>query len=143
MPADVTRLRDFLQDADLTLAGLDASTVRLWIEVDDHDEVVGSTGFELSADGDHALIRSVAVAPGRRAGGAGSRLARFALDQARAAGATRAWLFSRRSGPFWEKLGFVGADRAELARALPAAHQVVLFERTGQLHREVAWSREL
>jgi N-acetylglutamate synthase-like GNAT family acetyltransferase len=137
--ADVARVRDFLREADLTLAGLDAPAVRLWVELGD-GQIVGSTGFELSADGRHALIRSVAVAPGRRTAGAGSRLAQHALDEARAAGAGRAWLFSRRSGPFWEKLGFTGADRDELAKLLPHAHQVRLFVETGQLGREVAWS---
>jgi N-acetylglutamate synthase-like GNAT family acetyltransferase len=140
--ADVARVRDFLREADLTLAGLDAPAVRLWVELGD-GQIVGSTGFELSADGKHALIRSVAVAPGRRAAGAGSSLARIALDEARATGASRAWLFSRRSGPFWQKLGFVGADRDDLAQALPDAHQVVLFKRTGQLGREIAWSLAL
>lgn len=141
-PGDVARMRDFLERVDLTLAGLDASAVRLWVELDD-GEIVGSTGFELSGDGEHALIRSVAVAPGRRAVGAGSRLAQLALDEARAAGVRRAWLFSRRSGPFWQKLGFAAADRDELAAALPDAHQVVLFRQTGQLEREVAWSLTL
>ncbi|REK74035.1 GNAT family N-acetyltransferase [Aeromicrobium endophyticum] len=136
-------VREFLQRVDLTLAGLDAPAVRLWAERDDRNEIVGSTGFELSADGEHALIRSVAVAPGRRAVGAGTRLAQLALDEARAAGVRRAWLFSRRSGPFWQKLGFTSADRDELAAALPDAHQVVLFRQTGQLEREVAWSRAL
>ena len=141
-PGDVARVRDFLRESDLTLAGLDAPAVRLWIELDD-GEVVGSTGFERSADGAHALIRSVAVAPGRRSSGAGSRLAQLALDEARAAGVRRAWLFSRRSGPFWQKLGFARADRDELAAVLPDAHQVALFDQTGQLERDVAWSRTL
>ena len=141
-PGDVASVRKFLRRVDLTLAGLDAPGVRLWIELDD-GEIVGSTGFELSADGEHALIRSVAVAPGRRALGAGSRLAQLALDEARAAGVRRAWLFSRRSGPFWQKLDFVAADRDELAAALPDAHQVGLFRQGGQLEREVAWSRAL
>ncbi|MBP2389958.1 GNAT family N-acetyltransferase [Aeromicrobium fastidiosum] len=139
----MARVRDFLRSVDLTLAGLDAPAVRLWVEHDERGEIIGSTGFEVSADGRNALIRSVAVAPGRRAAGAGSRLARHALDEARASGADRAWLFSRRSGPFWQSLGFARADRHELAAALPDAHQVVLFTQTGQLDREVAWSRVL
>ena len=48
-PADVARARDFLREADLTLAGLDSPAVRLWVEHDD-GQIVGSTGFELSAD---------------------------------------------------------------------------------------------
>lgn len=100
-------------------------------------------GFQLSADGDHAFIRSVAVAPEHRTAGAGSRLARYAMEQARVAGAGRAWLFSRRSGPFWQKLGFTSADRHQLATALPETHQVRLFVESGQLEREVAWSQAL
>ncbi|MDN4597256.1 GNAT family N-acetyltransferase [Leifsonia virtsii] len=143
LAADVADVRGFLQQADLTLAGLDEPTVALWVERDDTGTIVGSTGFELSRDGAHALVRSVAVAPGRRASGAGSRLALFAIEQARAAGAGRAWLFSRRSGGFWQKLGFASADREELAAALPDAYQVRLFTESGQLDREVAWSLAL
>lgn len=140
---DVDPLRAFLRDADLTLAGLDEPTVHLWIEQDEAGTVIGSTGFELSRDGTHALIRSVAVAPDRRAAGAGSRLAMFALEQAAQAGASCAWLFSRRSGPFWQKLGFTNADRERLAAVLPETQQVRLFVGTGQLGTEVAWSRTL
>jgi len=138
--ADVDDVREFLREADLTLAGLDASTVHLWVERGSRGEIVGSTGFELSLDGRHALIRSVAVAPDLRASGVGSGLARFAIERARDAGAGRVWLFSRRSGPFWQKLGFTSADRAELVAALPDTHQVRLFVDSGQLQCEVAWS---
>lgn len=62
-----------------------------------------------SADGRHALIRSVAVHPSKRSLGRGSELARFALARASEEGATHAWLFSR----------------------------------TGQLDREIAWSRPI
>jgi len=143
--AAVTDLRAFLAAADLTLAGLDAASPRLhlWIDRDPTGTIVGSTGYESSADGAHALIRSVAVAATGRTRGAGLRLARHALTQAAAAGADHAWLFSRRSGPFWQKLGITAADRDALAAALPDAHQVQLFRATGQLAREVAWSRPL
>jgi N-acetylglutamate synthase-like GNAT family acetyltransferase len=141
--ADVDALRSFLRAVDLTLAGLDEPAVTIWLDRDADSEIIGSTGFELSNDRQHALIRSVAVAPGHRAAGAGSRLARYAMDQARSMGATRAWLFSRRSGPFWQQLGFANADKYELAAALPETHQVRLFVESGQLEREVAWSRPL
>ncbi|PPG15607.1 MULTISPECIES: GNAT family N-acetyltransferase [unclassified Rathayibacter] len=142
-PADVDAARAFLAAADLTLAGIDSPSVRLWLERDRSGRVVGSTGWEPSTDGSHALIRSVAVASDRRASGAGSRLARHALADAARSGARRAWLFSRRSGPFWRSLGFEPADRDELAAALAATHQVRLFTESGQLGREVAWSRAL
>ena len=141
--ADVAALTSFLREVDLTLSGLDSPSVRLWLERDERGEVVGSAGYEISADGEHVLIRSVAVSPSQRSRGRGSELARFALDHATAAGAKTAWLFSRRSGPFWRSLGFAPADRAELAEALADTHQVRLFRQTGQLGREVAWSRSL
>jgi len=148
MSADLGDLRDlraFLAASDLTLAGLDAPSphLHLWIDRDPSGTIVGSTGYESSADDTHALIRSVAVAETGRTRGAGSRLARHALAEAAATGADHAWLFSRRSGPFWQKLGFIPADRDALAAALPDTHQVQLFRATGQLAREVAWSRSL
>ena len=140
---DLPELTAFLAAVDLTRSGLDAPTVRLWVDRDPDGQIVGSTGYELSDDGAHALIRSVAVSPSRRAQGTGRELARFALDRAAQEGARRAWLFSRRSGPFWQALQFTPADRDDLASALAQTHQVRLFVQTGQLHREVAWSRAL
>jgi len=142
-PADVDGLLAFLDASDLTLSGLDSPAVRLWIDRGPDGQIVGSTGYELSDSGRDALIRSVAVDPACRARGTGTRLAAFALDRAREDGAARAWLFSRRSGPFWQKLGFETANRDELAAALATTEQVRLFASTGQLSREVAWSRSL
>lgn len=142
-PDDLEELSAFLREVDLTLSGLDARGVRLWIERDEHGAIIGSAGYEISADGRHALIRSVAVGPMRRERGRGTALARFSLDRAAEEGASTAWLFSRRSGPFWQGLGFAPADREELAAALAGTHQVRLFRQTGQLDREVAWSRAL
>lgn len=140
---DVEDLTAFLREVDLTLSGLDAAGVRLWIERDGTGTVVGSTGYELSRDGRHALIRSVAVGPAERSRGRGSALATFALERAAEEGATTAWLFSRRSGAFWQGLGFEPADRDRLADALADTHQVRLFQQTGQLQREIAWSLRL
>ena len=141
--AHVAELTVFLRDVDLTLSGLDAPEVRLWVERDGAGRIVGATGYEISPDRRHALIRSVAVSPDRRSTGRGSALARVALARAAAEGATTAWLISRRSGPFWQALGFAPADRSALAAALADSHQVRLFRATGQLDREVAWSRPL
>lgn len=142
-PGDVGQLRQFLHDADLTVSGLEAGSARLWVTRDGYGAIIGSAGYELSGDARQALIRSVAVAPSSRSAGLGSRLARFALWQAAEAGAESAWLFSRRSGPFWQRLGFAAASRDELAEALAETHQVQQFARTGQLDQEQAWHRRL
>ncbi|RIJ55196.1 GNAT family N-acetyltransferase, partial [Clavibacter lycopersici] len=78
---DVEALHAFLAAADLTVSGLDDPGVRLWIRRDADGRVTASTGFELSADGRHALIRSVAVAAELRSAGLGSELARHALAE--------------------------------------------------------------
>lgn len=142
-PSDARTLAGFLQVVDLTLSGLDSPTVRLWVERGVGGEIVASTGYEISTDREHALIRSVAVDPSQRSAGKGSDLARFAFERAAEEGASTAWLFSRRSGPFWRSLGCTPADRNELANVLGQTHQVRLFKETGQLDREVAWSRPL
>lgn len=142
-PSDLVALRVLLIEADPTRAGSEAPGVRLRVERNAVGSLIGSTGYELSEDGEHALIRSVAVAPGSRGSGAGPRLAHHALMEATADGATRAWSFSRRSGPFWANLGFSVADRHDLASALPVTHQVQLFIKTGRPDREIAWSRPL
>lgn len=142
-PADRADIEAFLRLVDLTVSGLDAPSVHLWVERDAAGAVSATTGFEQGADGRNVLIRSVAVHPAARGGGRGTALARRAIDEAAAHRASRAWLFSRRSGPFWQGLGFAPADRDELAAVLSDAHQVRLFRATGQLGREVAWSMPL
>lgn len=141
---DMEDISEFLRIADLTLSGLDSPSVHLWIARDETSgEIFATTGYESSDDGCHALIRSVAVGPSLRGTGIGLKLARFAMDRAAEGGAEQAWLFSRRSGPFWQKVGFISAETNDLALALASTHQVQLFTETGQLQREVAWSRRL
>ncbi len=140
-PADQSDLTAFLTRVDLTTTGLEDPSVRIWLQLDADGRIEATTGFELS--GHDALIRSVAVHPSLRGTRLGTALARFALDRAAESGATRAWLFSRRSGPFWMRLGFEQADPDELARALAETRQVAAFAASGQLAREIAYSRSL
>lgn len=141
---EIDEITGFLRDCDLTVSGLDAPSTRLWtLREPAAGKMIALTGFELSSDGADALIRSVAVHPEHRGHRLGHRLAQFAVDEARCAGASRAWLFSRRSGGFWQKLGFTSTDVQDLASALESTHQVKLFTQTGQLLNEVAWTRPL
>ena len=142
-PGEAEELGAFLGLCDLTVSGVDSPSVALWIVRGTAGRIVGSTGFELSSSRRDALVRSVAVHPDFRGTGTGLKLAQFALDAATAAGAERAWLFSRRSGEFWMRLGFVRTTTDELGGALSGTHQVDLFRETGQLEREVAWTKKL
>lgn len=138
---DVLELTGFLRAVDLTVSGVDDPHLHVWIARDADGRIEASTGFEIVDT--HALIRSVAVAPSLRGEGLGLQLAQFALDRTHDAGARRAWLFSRRSGPFWRKLGFAIADGDELSTLLAETHQVRAFMASGQLQREIAWARPL
>jgi N-acetylglutamate synthase-like GNAT family acetyltransferase len=140
-PGDAFALGEFLRSLDLTTAGLDDPDVFLWIDLDPDGRIVACTGFELADE--QALIRSVGVAPQLRRFGRGAELARFALAQAASAGARRAWLMSRRSGAFWQKLGFEPADIHQLTAALLSTSQVKAFAASGQLDYETAWTRAL
>lgn len=68
-------LTEFLSEVDLTLSGLDAPSVRLWIERDDRGRIVGSTGYEISSDRQHALIRTHQVRLFQRTGQVGREVA--------------------------------------------------------------------
>ena len=139
--ADAFSLGEFLRSMDLTTSGLNNPDTYLWMDLDPDGRIVATTGFELADD--NALIRSVAVSPSLRGTGRGTELAQFALDQTASLGAKRAWLMSRRSGPFWQRLGFVPADIHQLAAALLTTAQVRTFAETGQLDYETAWTRPL
>jgi N-acetylglutamate synthase-like GNAT family acetyltransferase len=138
---DAVELTEFLRLVDLTVSGIGEPDLQLWLDRDADGQIVASTGFELS--GTDALLRSVAVHPSFRGTGRGTELALFALNEMASLGATRVWLFSRRSGPFWQTLGFAPADVIQLAAALATTHQVRWFAESGQLEYEVAWSRSL
>jgi len=140
-PEDRSDLEAFLARVDLTTAGVDDPRVRIWMQLDADGRIEATTGFELL--GTHALIRSVAVHPSLRTTRLGTQLAHFALEKAAEEGATMAWLFSRRSGEFWQRLGFERADVGEMARLLADTHQVRAFTASGQLLGESAWSRAL
>jgi len=138
---DRFELTEFLKASDLTTSGIGEPGVRLWIDVDSDGRIVGSTGYE--SVGTSGLLRSVAVAPPLRGEGRGTELARFALSEMASLDVRRVWLFSRRSGPFWEGLGFEPADIDELADVMADTHQVRAFAASGQLRYETAWSRTL
>ena len=59
--ADVAEVRAFLVRADLTLSGIDDPAVRLWLLRGNDGGILGTTGYELSADEGDVLVRSVAV----------------------------------------------------------------------------------
>ncbi len=138
-PGDTASVRTCLQACDLTLAGVGTAELYLSVLENRSGQTVGVTGYELASG--QALIRSVAVAPALRGHGLGVMLAEVAFEQAAAAGAEQLWLVSRRGGAFWQRLGFRLTPTDELVAALPHTWQVTALAESGDLAREIAWTR--
>ena len=132
--------RALLRRNRLSSEGIEEPAARFWVALED-GQVVGVAGLEGS--GEDVLLRSVAVAPRLQGRGAGSRLVRAVLREAREAGARRAYLFSTGAGAFWAILGFREVPVPELVAAVGEAPMVRLYADRGWLDSEVAWVVQL
>src|SRR5262245_44733986 len=89
-----------LRDAELPTAGLEDHLENALV-AREGDRVVGCVALELY--GDVALLRSLAVAPGRRGSGLGSALLRAALDLGRRAGVRSVCLLTTTAAEFFAR----------------------------------------
>ena len=139
-PEHVEQARALLRRNRLSAEGIDDPAARFWVILDG-GQVVGVAGLEGS--GENVLLRSVGIAPRLQGRGAGSRLVKEVLAEARAAGARRVYLFSTGAGHFWALLGFNEVPVPELVAALPGTPLVRLYTERGWLDSEVAWALDL
>lgn len=79
-------------------------------------EVVGCAAIEIY--GRDGLLRSVAVAPGRRGSGLGRRLTDAALTLAAERRLDRLYLLTETAAPFFARLGFEPVGRADVPAAV-------------------------
>ncbi|MDX8502015.1 arsenic resistance N-acetyltransferase ArsN2 [Mesorhizobium sp. VK4C] len=87
----------------------------------DGGRTIGFGGLE--AYGDNILLRSIVIVPEARGKGLGRRATTLLLEQARAAGARRAYLLTTDAGPFFEALGFEAIARANAPADILATRQ--------------------
>lgn len=75
-PIELAELEKFLRSVDLTVTGLSDASVHAWVERDGDGAVVGSTGWEVSGDGCHALpqCRRLTSATARRTRASAGRI---------------------------------------------------------------------
>ena len=78
-----------------------------------------------------------------RNAGLGLQLVNMAIAYAKDRNCKSAFLFSTRSGKYWQKLGFKKISTDELVMALPEAPQVLRFISIGKLATETAWKKDL
>jgi N-acetylglutamate synthase-like GNAT family acetyltransferase len=106
-----------LRAADLHTTDLQDGEPRYFM-LDDGAAFGGLTTF-----GATALLRSVVVTENKRRRGSGSLLVRKILEHARDAGVREAWLLTIDAEPFFARLGFSTAIRANAPAAIAATSQ--------------------
>jgi amino-acid N-acetyltransferase len=114
-PADADAVWLLLQSCELPTEGL----MEHWqtaLVARQGAAVVGSVALELY--GKNALLRSLAVAAGRRGEGLGRRLAQAALELARQRGVVQVYLLTETAAAFFPKLGFETVSRDQVPAAV-------------------------
>jgi amino-acid N-acetyltransferase len=114
-------VKKLLAESDLPTADITAQHPAHFFGCAHGGDLGGVVGLELY--GDVALLRSLAVAPGRRRSGLGSRLVvhaeRYALDQ----GVRSVYLLTTTAESFFQRLGYARIPREEAPAAIRATHE--------------------
>ncbi len=114
-PADLPAILELIDQSKLPRAGL-AEHVATALVARDGKRIVGTAALELY--GASALLRSVAVAAGRRGEGLGQALTAAALDLARRRGVRTVYLLTETAAQFFLRLGFRPITRADVDSAV-------------------------
>jgi amino-acid N-acetyltransferase len=108
---DLPEIRALLERLHLPLAGVDEHLPTMLV-AREGEQIVGTAGLELYADG--ALLRSVAVEPGRQGNRLGHQLTDAALRLATTHGADTVFLLTTTADRFFPKFGFEQITRDEV-----------------------------
>jgi amino-acid N-acetyltransferase len=119
---DLPEIRALLERLHLPLAGVDEH-LRTIVIARDGAQIVGTAALELYADG--ALLRSVAVEPGRQGQQLGHQLTDAALQLATTHGANAVFLLTTTAERFFPKLGFEQIGRDQVP---PSVRESVEFQ---------------
>jgi amino-acid N-acetyltransferase len=121
---DREELEALLASADLPLEGIAAVYPEGFAIARVGDELVGAAGVELH--GEHALLRSVVVAPAHRGRRIADVLVADRTTWASTNGARTLWLLTTAAEDYFARLGFTRVARAALPGALAASTQLEL-----------------
>lgn len=120
--ADLGPLSDALAAAMLPVGDLHRPGRRFFGYRAPQGAIVGYGGFELH--GADALLRSVVVLPGSRGRGIGGAILAHLAEEARAAGASTAFLVTTTAAAFFERHGFRAIDRLSAPTTILGTAQV-------------------
>jgi amino-acid N-acetyltransferase len=119
---DLPGIRALLERLQLPLAGVDDHLTTMLV-AKEGDEIVGTAGLELYADG--ALLRSVAVEPNRQGNQLGHQLTDAALHLASTYGVSAVFLLTTTAERFFPKVGFEQIQREQVP---PSVRESVEFQ---------------
>jgi amino-acid N-acetyltransferase len=108
---DFDAIAHLLHENKLPLDGL-RDHLATTIVASDGDVTIGSAALEVYDDG--ALLRSVAVAPGRQHGGLGGTLVTAAIDLARDRRVPALYLLTTTAERYFPRFGFERIERADV-----------------------------
>lgn len=109
-------VKRLLTESGLPTADITAAHLAHFFGCGHGSELEGVVGLELY--GDVALLRSLAVAPGRRGSGLGSRLVAHAERHAQAQGAKSLYLLTTTAEAFFLRCGYARVPREDAPTAI-------------------------
>ena len=119
-PTDRANVEALLVAAGLPIDGV-AEHFASFFVVDDGGRIVGVAGIELY--GEHALLRSVAVADDAKSSGVGTLLTQRVLEEAAARGARAVYLLTTTAERFFPRFGFERITREDVPDGLRASRE--------------------
>lgn len=115
-PSDLPQILALLDECGLPEAGLACRPGTLILAARDVDRLVGCAALEVC--GEHALLRSVAVAANRRGEGLGDRIVEAALELACRLRVVEVYLLTDSAEGFFAHHGFEPVDRSRVPGAV-------------------------
>lgn len=112
-PADLPSVHALLKDNKLPLDGVDAA-LECFIVAEHEQSLVGVAGTERCGKGQHALLRSVAVAESWKGRGLGRALVTRAIADAEARGAKALYLLTTTAEQYFPSFGFKPTPRSSV-----------------------------
>lgn len=138
--ADLPRVQALLTENKLPLDGVDRA-LECFVVAEHEGALVGVAGTERCGVGQHALLRSVAVADAWKGKGLGRALVTRAIADAESRGAKALYLLTTTAEHYFPSFGFRQTERAsvpadvresvEFAGACPASAVVMVREHAG------------
>jgi len=119
--SDLPELLALVKASSLPVAGIEQHLDKALV-ARDKGTLIGCAAVEIY--GSVGLLRSVAVAAGRRGEGLGQRLTKAALELARKRGVRNIYLLTTTASHFFPRFGFTAIPRSELDQALAQSEEL-------------------